>query len=76
MADCMFAIACRELLKWRHRVQWYKGNIHCHTLNSDGDLTPKAVADLYKHGGYDFICITDHNHVTDPFFREQMILIR
>lgn len=47
-------------------MQWYKGNIHCHTSNSDGDLAPKDVADLYKRGGYDFICITDHNHVTDP----------
>jgi len=24
------------------------------------------VAALYKRGGYDFICITDHNRVTDP----------
>jgi len=50
----------------RFQVPWYKGNIHCHSTNSDGDLSPREVAALYRSGGYDFICITDHNRVTDP----------
>jgi len=47
-------------------VPWYKGNIHCHSTNSDGDLSPREVASLYKRGGYQFLSITDHNHLTDP----------
>jgi hypothetical protein len=47
-------------------VRWYKGNVHCHSTNSDGDLAPREVAALYRRGGYDFICITDHNRATDP----------
>ena len=43
---------------------WYKGNIHTHTTNSDGELSPKEVISLYKNKGYDFLAITDHNKLT------------
>ncbi len=39
---------------------WYKGNLHMHTTNSDGSLSPQAAAALYKKAGYDFIALTDH----------------
>ena len=39
---------------------WYRGNIHCHSTNSDGLLSPEAVASAYRARGYDFIAITDH----------------
>lgn len=45
---------------------WYKGNMHCHTTNSDGDSSPSAVVTKYRDElGYDFLCISDHNYVTD-----------
>ena len=44
--------------------QWYKGNLHLHTTNSDGDLSPEEIAEIYKDNGYDFIFITDHNYLT------------
>jgi len=44
---------------------WYKGNIHTHTKNSDGDLSPEDMARQYREHGYDFLCITDHGKVTD-----------
>ena len=44
--------------------RWYKGNTHCHTLNSDGDSSPWEVAEFYKKHGYDFVFITDHNFLT------------
>ncbi len=47
-------------------MPWYKGNLHCHTTNSDGDSPPAEVAKLYKDAGFDFLCITDHNHLTLP----------
>lgn len=40
---------------------WYKGNLHTHTLWSDGDTYPEIVIDWYKNSGYDFISLTDHN---------------
>ncbi|MBS0266423.1 MAG: PHP domain-containing protein, partial [Planctomycetes bacterium] len=40
---------------------WYKGNLHTHTLWSDGDDYPEMVALWYKDNGYDFLAFTDHN---------------
>ncbi|MHB0856983.1 MAG: CehA/McbA family metallohydrolase [Anaerolineae bacterium] len=39
---------------------WLKGNLHTHTTQSDGDLTPDQAIDWYRDHGYDFIAITDH----------------
>lgn len=46
--------------------QWYKGNTHAHTTESDGDSSPEYVARWYKDHGYDFLVLTDHNVFTDP----------
>lgn len=27
---------------------WYKGNLHMHTLRSDGHLSPKAAMQVYE----------------------------
>src|SRR3989304_626366 len=42
-------------------LQWFKGNTHAHTLESDGDSTPKVVARWYKDHGYNFLVLSDHN---------------
>lgn len=39
---------------------WYKGNLHLHTIDSDGFLSDKDVIARYAKEGYDFISITDH----------------
>ncbi|MGQ9514396.1 MAG: CehA/McbA family metallohydrolase [Thermoproteota archaeon] len=44
---------------------WYKGNLHTHTTNSDGTLKPEEIAELYRMRGYDFICITDHETISN-----------
>ncbi len=41
-----------------------KGQMHCHTTNSDGQQSPTDVVTAYKNAGYDFITITDHNVIT------------
>jgi hypothetical protein len=46
------------------KLQWYKGNTHTHTLNSDGDSTPDDVVRWYREHGYDFLVLTDHNYLT------------
>ena len=46
------------------KLNWYKGNTHTHTLNSDGDSTPDEVARWYREHGYQFLVLTDHNYLT------------
>jgi len=46
-------------------LNWYKGNTHTHTINSDGDSSPADVAEWYRENRYNFLFITDHEHVTN-----------
>ncbi len=41
--------------------KWYKGNLHTHTLWSDGDAPPEVTVGWYKDHGYDFLALSDHN---------------
>ena len=45
--------------------QWYKGNLHCHSTNSDGKISPEAVIEYYKQHNYQFMALTDHHFFTD-----------
>ena len=45
-------------------MRWYKGNIHTHTTESDGDADPDLVTRWYRDHGYDFLVLSDHNHRT------------
>jgi hypothetical protein len=47
-------------------LNWYRGNTHTHTVNSDGNASPDTVARWYKEHGYQFLFITDHEYITDP----------
>ena len=40
---------------------FYKANLHCHTVVSDGDLTPEQVKEAYMGQGYSIVAFTDHN---------------
>ena len=40
---------------------WWKGNLHAHTLWSDGDQFPEVVTEWYYKHGYHFLAISDHN---------------
>ena len=55
--------------------KWYKANLHAHTTESDGDITPVDCATLYRQLGYDILAITDHRSVTDPPAHDGMLLI-
>ena len=41
--------------------RWFKGNLHTHSLWSDGDDYPEMIADWYKRNGWNFLAISDHN---------------
>ena len=46
--------------------RWYRGNLHLHTTESDGELSPPEAVELYRGAGYDFLAVTDHWRLTDP----------
>lgn len=39
---------------------FFKGNLHTHSTQSDGQLPPEEVCRRYREAGYDFICLSDH----------------
>jgi hypothetical protein len=46
-------------------ARWWKGNLHTHSLWSDGDDYPEMIADWYKQHGYHFLALSDHNVIAD-----------
>lgn len=42
-------------------AHWWKGNLHTHSLWSDGDDFPEMIADWYRDRDYHFLALTDHN---------------
>lgn len=63
-----FAVGSLGLAVWasqegstRPGKMFYKGNLHTHSLWSDGDDFPEMIADWYKAHGYDFLSLTEHN---------------
>lgn len=50
---------------FRESGNWYKGNLHSHSTDSDGKSTPLEVAENYKSKGYNFLALTDHNIYTN-----------
>ena len=47
---------------------WHKGNLHTHSLWSDGDDFPEMIIQWYKDHDYQFIALSDHNTVGDSEF--------
>lgn len=50
----------RELLPGKG--QFYKANLHCHTVLSDGHWTKEQVKEEYQKRGYSIVAFTDHRH--------------
>lgn len=50
----------RELLP--QAGQFYKANLHCHTVLSDGHWTKEQVKEEYQKRGYSVVAFTDHRH--------------
>jgi hypothetical protein len=45
--------------------QWYKANLHAHTTESDGVLTPEERVAQYRKAGYNVLALTDHYKTHD-----------
>ncbi len=41
---------------------WYRGDLHVHTVHSDGELTVAQLVQAAREAGLEFIAITDHNN--------------
>jgi hypothetical protein len=41
--------------------RWFAGDLHMHTVHSDGDWTVPGLAAAARAAGLDFIFVTDHN---------------
>jgi predicted metal-dependent phosphoesterase TrpH len=41
--------------------KWYRGELHSHTIHSDGKHSPAELLELARGRGLDFLTITDHN---------------
>lgn len=46
---------------------WYRGDLHIHTIHSDGRNTVCEVVTLARSRGLDFIALTDHNTVSQNY---------
>ncbi len=42
-------------------LRWFRGNMHTHSLWSDGDNYQEMIAAWYRDHGYHFLVFTDHN---------------
>jgi len=54
--------ACRAQ---KNGLHWYKGNLHAHTLWSDGAMLPEELIHWYSSHGYQFLGLSEHNLVAD-----------
>ena len=46
-------------------LRWWKGNLHTHSLWSDGDDFPEMIAAWYADRDYNFLALTDHNTLSE-----------
>jgi hypothetical protein len=61
LAACLSPSVVRAADGGPEQGRWYKGNLHTHSLWSDGDDFPERIAAWYRERGYNFLAITDHN---------------
>ncbi|MBN2031783.1 MAG: PHP domain-containing protein [Deltaproteobacteria bacterium] len=49
----------------------YVGNLHIHSLHSDGGATTEEIARKAAATGLDFICLNDHAHMADALHLDE-----
>ena len=47
------------------KAKWWKGNLHTHSLWSDGDDFPEMIVSWYDEHGYNFLALSDHNILSE-----------
>lgn len=56
-----FDVHADEPVPRNPQLRWWRGNIHTHTLWSDGNDFPEMVAEWYRTHDYNFLALSDHN---------------
>ena len=54
-------VAAEEPIPNNPEPRWWKGNLHTHSLWSDGDDFPEMIGEWYRTHGYNFLALSDHN---------------
>lgn len=62
---CLILLLLSLLEPFAQAQHWYKGNLHTHSLWSDGDDYPEMIMDWYKANGYQFVGLSDHNVIQE-----------
>jgi len=75
---CTFLNSVSHLCAEEPELRWMKGNIHTHSLWSDGNDFPEMIAEWYRTHGYNFLALTDHNVLAEgtKWFKNQDIAKR
>jgi hypothetical protein len=63
-APAVTAPGRRRALPAPRGLEWLAGDLHAHTVHSDGALTVPEIAALAAGAGLDFLAVTDHNTVS------------
>lgn len=63
---CLTGLLCvasfaDEAVPTSPQPRWWRGNIHTHSLWSDGDDFPEMIAEWYRTHDYNFLALSDHN---------------
>ncbi|MEZ6118856.1 MAG: hypothetical protein R3C28_20125 [Pirellulaceae bacterium] len=59
-------VAADEWVPNQPKLRWWKGNIHTHSLWSDGNDFPEMIAEWYRTHDYNFLALSDHNVLSEP----------
>jgi len=80
---CFLSLQNGEAHAQLYNGRWYKGDLHTHSLHSDGDSSVARVLQSAAEKGLDFFAITDHDtnmmgrtpHWLDPDYHSESIIL-
>lgn len=56
-----------RVVKHLWEPDWKPGDLHAHTIHSDGAWTPEELLERARRAGLEFLALTDHNTVSQNF---------
>lgn len=65
VGGCLLASAVPAARGESAEPRWFKGNLHTHSLWSDGDDYPEMIADRFKQDGWHFLAMSEHNRLEE-----------
>jgi hypothetical protein len=61
----MFAQEQSDPVPHDPELRWWRGNLHTHSLWSDGNDFPEMIAEWYRTHDYHFLALSDHNILSE-----------